>query len=80
MLVQTCITGIMRENNEKAQMRDRDSANGGGAPGATQSPGNKGRRSLEGVTYVSASDENGQMDDDLFDLLLRQRRSNTRPR
>lgn len=45
-------------------------ANGRGAPKAVQSPEIEGLRALEDVTYVTVSDENGRMDDDLFDLLV----------
>jgi hypothetical protein len=37
---------------------------------AAQNPEIKGLRAYPGATYFSVSDENGRMDDDLFDLLL----------
>jgi CBS domain containing-hemolysin-like protein len=41
---------------------------------AAQNPEIKGLRALQGVTYVSVSDKNGRMDDDLFEHVEAQKR------
>ena len=56
--------------NAKSSMRGVTVANSDRVPQSAQNPKIKGLRALQGVTYVSVSDTNGRMDDDLFDLLL----------
>jgi hypothetical protein len=41
---------------------------------AAQNPEIKGLHALQGVTYVSVSDKNGRMDDDLFEHVEAQNR------
>lgn len=41
------------------------------AKGRVQAPDIKGLRALDGVTYITAHDANGRMDDDLFDMLCK---------
>jgi hypothetical protein len=54
----------------KSLMRGVTVANRDRVPQSAQNPEIKGLRALQGVTYVSVSDKNGRMDDDMFDLLL----------
>ena len=49
-------------------------SNDRGVPRDAHNPEIKGLRALQGVTYVSVSDKNGRMDDDLFDMLEAQNR------
>jgi hypothetical protein len=61
---------IMSFINAKSPMRGVAVADGDRAPRAAHNPEIKGLRALQGVTYLSVSDKKGQMDDDLFYLLL----------
>lgn len=61
---------FMSEVNVRSLMQDQVAANTNSAIHTHQDSEFMGLRALEGVTYFSVSDENGLMDDDLFDLLL----------
>ena len=60
----------MSFSNAGSPMQGDAMTNENYAPRAACDPEVQGLRALPGVTYVSVSDEDGRMDDDLFDLLL----------